>query len=307
MVTGGGGFLGSHVVEKLAARGVDKPFVVRSKDYNLATEADVIRLFKEHQADVVLHLAGLVGGILPNKEKPADYFYQNLMMGTLMHHYSWRNGVKKFIAAGAGCGYPETAPNPLKETSFWDGFPQKESAPYSLAKRLLSIQSEAYFRQHGFVSVITIPGNIYGPYDNFNLHDAHVIPALCRKFVEATDSKAPSVEVWGTGKAARDFVYAGDVAEGILLAAETQDQYNLINLSSGRETSIREIVEMLKRVTGFAGEIAWNTNRPDGQMHRKFDVSKAKEVLGWQVRTDLEAGLRLTADWYRKHQAGARK
>jgi len=307
LVTGGGGFLGSHVVEKLKGRGVTGVFVVRSKDYNLAVEAEVIRLFKEHPADLVLHLAGLVGGILPNKEKPADYFYQNLMMGTLMHHCSWRNGVQKFIAAGAGCGYPESAPNPLKETSFWDGFPQKESAPYSLAKRLLSIQSEAYFRQHGFVSVITIPGNIYGPYDNFNLLDAHVIPALVRKFVEATEKRASSVEVWGTGKAARDFVYAGDVAEGVLLAAETQDKYELINLSSGRETPIREVVELLKKVTGFAGEITWNTSRPDGQMHRRFDTSKAKQLLGWEARTGLEEGLRLTADWYRQHQAEARK
>ncbi|MBI3879521.1 MAG: NAD-dependent epimerase/dehydratase family protein [Verrucomicrobia bacterium] len=307
LVTGGGGFLGTHVVEALAKRGVTNAFVVRQKEYNIAAESEVIRLFKDHPADIVIHLAGLVGGILPNKEKPADYFYQNLMMGTLMHHYSWRNGVQKFIAAGAGCGYPESAPNPLKETSFWDGFPQKESAPYSLAKRLLSVQSEAYFRQHGFVSVIVIPGNIYGPYDNYHLLDAHVIPALVRKFVEATQNNAPSVEVWGTGKAARDFVYAGDVAEGLLLAAETQSAYDLINLSSGKETSVLEVVEMLKKVTGFKGEIAWNTNRPDGQMHRRFDISKAKATLGWEARTNLEAGLRITADWYRQHQAGARK
>jgi GDP-L-fucose synthase len=307
LVTGGGGFLGTHVVEKLAARGVRSPFIVRQKDYNLTVEAEVARLFREHPSDVVIHLAGLVGGILPNRERPADYFYQNLMMGTLMHHYSWRSGVQKFVAAGAGCGYPENAPNPLKESAFWDGFPQKESAPYSLAKRLLSIQSEAYHRQHGFVSVIVIPGNIYGPYDNFHLLDAHVIPALVRKFVEAAQNRAPSVEVWGTGKAARDFVYAGDVAEGLLLAAETQKAYNLINLSSGQETPVSRVVELLTKITGYSGQIAWNTSRPDGQLHRRFDISKARELLGWEARTDLEQGLRLTADWYRVNQASARK
>ena len=306
LITGGGGFLGTHVRAALTARGVKDPFVVRSKDFDLTKESEVIRLYQEHSADIVIHLAGLVGGILPNKERPAEYFYQNLVMGTLVHHYAWKHGVKRFVAAGAGCGYPEHASNPLKETSFWDGFPQKESAPYSLAKRLLSIQSEAYFRQHGFVSMIVIPGNIYGPHDNFNLLDAHVIPALVRKFVEATDQNASAVEVWGTGKAARDFVCAGDVAEGLLRAVETQNAHQLINLSSGTETPVSEVVNHLKAITDFKGKIAWNTSRPDGQLHRRFDTTKAAELLGWQANTSLETGLRQTVEWYRKNQSQAR-
>lgn len=307
MVTGGTGFLGTHVVDKLKEKQPAKITAVRHKDYDLATEEGVLRLFRDCKPDIVIHLAGLVGGILPNKEKPADYFYQNLMMGTLLLHNSWKNGVKKFIAAGAGCGYPEFAPNPLKEEDFWTGFPQKESAPYSLAKRLLTIQSEAYFRQHGFVSVIGVPGNIYGPFDNYNLLDAHVIPALVRKFVEAEASNAPEVEVWGSGKAARDFVYAGDVAEGLLRAAESIDRNEVVNLSSGIETSVRDVVDTLREITGYRGNIAWNTSRPDGQLHRRFDTSKAKRLLGWTNQTSLREGLTLTVDWYRNHQHEARK
>jgi len=307
MVTGGTGFLGTHVVQQLQAKSPSQIIVVRHKDYDLATEAGVVRLFQDHKPEMVIHLAGLVGGILPNKEKPADYFYQNLMMGTLLLHNAWKNGVRKFIAAGAGCGYPEFAPNPLKEGDFWSGFPQKESAPYSLAKRLLTIQSEAYYRQHGFVSVIGVPGNIYGPYDNYNLLDAHVIPALVRKFVEAAHTGAPEVEVWGTGKAARDFVYAGDVAEGLLKAAERIDKNEVINLSSGIETSVRDVVEALRDLTGYTGKIVWNTSRPDGQLHRRFDTSKAKHLLGWSAQTSLREGLKITADWYEKNQPEARK
>lgn len=307
LVTGGRGFLGTHVVNALKARGVTAPFVVQSNQYDLTREADVIKLFEEHPADMVIHLAGLVGGILPNKEKPAEYFYQNLMMGTFMLHYAWKYGAKRFVAAGAGCGYPKSAPNPLRESSFWDGFPQEESAPYSLAKRLLSIQAEAYARQYGFSSAIVIPGNIYGPHDNYNLLDAHVIPALVRKFVEAAENRAESVEIWGTGKAARDFVYAGDVAEGLLLAAEKQDIPQLINLSSGTETPVSEVVKLLQSITGFEGRIDWNRDRPDGQLHRRFDTSRALEYLGWEAATPLEDGLRITVDWYKKHQQEARK
>ncbi|MFC1452307.1 NAD-dependent epimerase/dehydratase family protein [Verrucomicrobiota bacterium] len=306
-VSGGAGFLGTHVVEKLRERGAADVFVVRHAEYDIAREEEVVRLFREHPADIVIHLAGLVGGILPNAERPADFFYQNLMMGTLLLHHAWKSGVSRFIAAGAGCGYPEDAPRPLREADFWSGFPQKESAPYSLAKRLLTIQSEAYQRQHGFVSVITIPGNIYGPYDNFNLLDAHVIPALVRKFVEAAAAGSPTVEVWGTGRAARDFVYAGDVAEGMLLALERIDRSEVINLSSGVETSVREVVELLGEITGYEGRIEWNTSRPDGQLHRCFDTSKATELLGWTPATPLRQGLEMTVKWYSEHQEEARR
>lgn len=307
MVTGGNGFLGTHVMELLQNKAPKDVIVVRHGDYDLAREADVVRLFNHHKPDVVIHLAGLVGGILPNRERPAEYFYQNLMMGTLLLHYAWKRGVKKFVAAGAGCGYPESAPKPLKEENFWSGMPQKESAPYSLAKRLLTIQSEAYFRQYGFISIICIPGNIYGPYDNFNLLDAHVIPALVRKFVEATQSNAPEVDVWGSGRAARDFVYVGDVAEGLLRAAERVNRSEVINLSSGVETSIHKVTKSLKAITDYPGKVAWNRSQPDGQLHRCFDTSKAQRLLKWTAQTPLQDGLEITVDWYRAHQHEARK
>jgi len=319
VVTGGAGFLGRHVVEKLREAGCPHIFVVRSRDYDLTKEEAVARLFadlesgikgwpsvvsgRQSPVDILVHLAGLVGGIGANKARPAEFFYQNLMMNTLTLHYAWKHGVQKVVAAAAGCGYPEHAPMPLKEESFWDGFPQQESAPYSLAKRMLHVQSIAYWRQYGFPIINVIPGNIYGPYDNFDLENAHVIPALVRKFVEAVDNGERQVVVWGTGKPTRDFVYAGDVAEGILRAAEVYDQPELVNLSSGRDTSIREIVEMLAEITGFTGEIIWDTSRPDGQARRLFDVSKARKDLGFEARTGLREGLERTVEWYRIERA----
>jgi GDP-L-fucose synthase len=222
-------------------------------------------------------------------------------MGTLMMHYSRLAGVAKFIAAGAGCGYPEHAPMPLKETSFWDGLPQEESAPYSLAKRMLQVQSIAYWKQYKFPAIIGVPGNIYGPYDNFDLENAHVIPALVRKFVESDN-----VVVWGSGKPTRDFVYAGDVAKGLLLAAEVYDRAELVNLSSGRDHSIHELIETLKKVTDYKGSFSWDTSRPDGQIRRLFDVSKAEKDLGFRATTSLEDGLKITADWYRANREHAR-
>lgn len=307
LVTGGQGFLGHHVVERLAQHGANNLWIARHADYDLTRQTDVERLFAEHPADIVVHLAGLVGGILPNQERPADFFYQNLTMGTFMLHEAWRSGARKFIAAGAGCGYPQHAPSPLKETDFWAGFPQPESAPYSLAKRLLTIQAEAYQRQHGFPSIIGIPGNIYGPHDNYHLLDAHVIPALVRKFVEAADNGLPTVEVWGSGQAARDFVFAGDVAEGLILAAEKLETFEVINLSSGNETRIQTVVEMLIAATGFSGTVVWNDSRPNGQLHRCFDTSKARRLLGWETHTSLSEGLAKTVRWYRENQANARK
>lgn len=306
VVTGGAGFLGHHVVTKLQERGCDQIIVVRSADYDLTKEENCIRLLENTRPDIVIHLAGLVGGILANKTRPAEFFYQNLTMGTFMLHHSWRQGVKKFVAAGAGCGYPEHAPMPLKEESFWSGLPQQESAPYSLAKRLLHVQSNAYFQQHGFVSVIAVPGNIYGPYDNFDLSASHVVPALVRKFVDASESGAREVVVWGTGRPTRDFVFAGDVAEGFLLAAERYSQPELVNLSSGVETSIRELVGILQALTGFQGKVVWDASRPDGQLRRFFDVSKAGTDLGFVSRTSLREGLLRTVSWYQANRAVAR-
>jgi len=322
VVTGGAGFLGRHVVERLAGAGCEV-LVVRRAAYDLVREENVARLFQDvaggrfeaeegrrlpaRPADVVVHLAGLVGGIGANKSYPADFFYQNLVMGVVVMDHAWRHGAKKFVAAGAGCGYPERAPLPLREESFWDGLPQQESLPYSLAKRMLQVQSIAYWRQHRFPSVITVPGNIYGPYDNFDLEAAHVVPALVRKFVEATSDRAAGrVVVWGSGAPTRDFVYAGDVAEGILQAGAAYEEARLVNLASGRETSIREVVETLAELTGFKGEIVWDRTRPDGQARRVFDISQARRDLGFEPHTSLRDGLWKTVEWYRAHRSKAR-
>ena len=307
MVTGGAGFLGSHVVEALSATGCEEIVVVRSRDYDLTRESDVERLFAAVNVDTVIHLAGLVGGIGSNEERPAEFFFQNLMMGALTMEHARRAGVEKLVAAGAGCGYPENAPMPLTEGVFWNGFPQQESAPYSLAKRMLHIQSLALWRQHRFPAVVVIPGNIYGPYDNFDLDHAHVIPALVRKFVEATlGEEHGDVTVWGSGRPTRDYVYAGDVARGMLRAAEVYDEPQLVNLSAGRETSVREVVELLGEISGFQGKIVWDSDRPDGQSRRLFDVGKSRRDLGFECTTSLRDGLQLTVDWYREHRDEAR-
>ena len=299
LVTGGNGFLGHAVVAQLHRLGVKELFIARSKDYDLTKEAAVARLYADCKPDIVFHLAGLVGGILPNKERPAEFFYRNLMMGTLLLHYAQQVGTEKFVAAGAGCGYPEQAPIPLQESSFWNGLPQKESAPYSLAKRLLTVQSEAYYRQYGFVSIICVPGNLYGPWDNFNLHDAHVIPALVRKFVEAAQAGASIVGVWGDGRPSRDFVYVDDVALGMIRAVEVYERNEIVNISSGVETTVREVCEHLAELTGFEGKIEWDTTKPSGQLRRCFDISKAQRELQFAPQTDIRAGLAKTVEWYK--------
>lgn len=322
VVTGGAGFLGSHVAARLRQSGCKHIFVVRSREYDLTKEEAVVRLFRDLEegkgswralgadgrtgVDIVIHLAGLVGGIGANKARPADFFYQNIMMGVLTMHYAWKAGAKRFVAAGAGCGYPEHAPIPLKEESFWDGYPQQESAPYALAKRMLHTQALAYWQQYGFPAIISIPGNVYGPHDNFDLENAHVIPALVRKFVDAVEDGGDQVVVWGTGRPTRDFVYAGDVAEGVLRAAEVYHRPELVNISSATETSIREVVQALVEITGFGGRILWDTSRPDGQLRRLFDVSKAKREMGFECRTNLRQGLQKTVEWYRTHRHEAR-
>jgi GDP-L-fucose synthase len=306
MVTGGGGFLGSHVVEQLQDYGCAEVFAVRSRDYDLVTEKDTICLFNEHPADVVFHLAGYVGGIGANKAYPGDFFYRNLMMGVHVLHYAYKTGAEKVIAAGAGCGYPEAAPLPIKEADYWNGYPQDDSAPYSLAKRMLHVQSLAYWRQYKFPILVAIPGNIYGPYDNFDLQAAHVVPALVRKFVEAADDGKPFVEVWGTGRATRDFVCAGDVATGMIRMAEKVNEPVLLNMACGHDHSIREVVDALTEITGFSGDLKWLTDKPEGQDRRVLDMSLTEKTLGFRCETSLIDGLRQTVDWYRANRKIAR-
>ena len=302
VVTGGAGFTGIHVVQALLARGCREIVVVRSREHDLTREADVIRLFENTCPDVVIHLAGLVGSIASTEGRPADSFYRNLLMGTCVLHYSWLFGVKKFVATIAGCDYPDTAGLPFNESSLWDGYPQEETAAYSLAKRILHIQAGAYYKQHSFSSAILIPGNIYGPHDNFDRYEARVAAALIRKFVEATERGDPEVAVWGEGRATRDFVFATDVAQGILLAVERGGAAELFNISSGTETSIRELAETLAAVTGFHGRIAWDASQPEGQLRRWMDTTRARERLGFRAALSLKDGLTRTVEWYRAHR-----
>lgn len=301
LVTGGTGFLGHHVVERLKATEAAAVISLGSKDGDLTQENEVRRLFEAQRPDIVFHIAGLVGGILANKSRPADFFRVNLLMNTYVLHYAHVYGVKKIISAAAGCGYPEDAPLPLSEEFFWRGFPQKESAPYSLAKRMLHIQSLAYHRQFGFCSIVCIPGNLYGPYDNFSLEDSHVVPALVRKFYQAVQNNDASVEVWGSGRPTRDFVYAGDVAEGMLRAAEIYKEPQLVNMSSGRETSTKELAQLIAELTEFRGRIVWNAAYPDGQSRRLLSMDKCRKDLNFEPPASLKEGLRLTIQWFQEN------
>ena len=302
VVTGGAGFTGTHVVDALQKRDCRQIIVVRSKEHDLSHEAQVKRLFEDTRPDIVIHLAGIVGSIASTKEQPADSFYKNLLMGTYVLHYSWLYGVRKFVATIAGCDYPDTAGLPFKESSLWDGYPQQETAAYSLAKRILHIQAQAYYKQHSFSSAILIPGNIYGPHDNFDPYQARVVAALIRKFAEAAERDDPEVVVWGTGRATRDFIFATDVAQGILLAVERGGEGELFNISSGTETSIGELVDTLAELSGFHGRIVWDASRPEGQLRRWMDPAKAREKLGFRANVSLRDGLRQTVQWYRAHK-----
>lgn len=305
LVTGASGFLGFNMVEVVSRYGI----VVMTPSHaqlDLTRQADVTALYTVYSPTVVVHMAGLVGGIGANLARPADFFHENLLMGTLLLQGAYQHGVKKFVAVGAGCGYPEHAPIPTKETDLWGGYPQAPSAAYSLAKRMLVVQAEAMYQQYEFQSVIGMPGNIYGPHDNFSLEAGHVIPALVRKFCDAVHDGVSAVLVWGTGRATRDFVYVGDVCEGLVRIAEAYDMPELVNLSSGVESSIAEVVDLLVRLTGFTGRVGWDTKKPDGQLRRCFDVGKAASV-GWRAEVGLEEGLGRTVEWYRANREVARR
>jgi len=297
-VTGGAGFLGRFVIERLNANKDVDVFIPRSHQYNLIEKDDIVRLLHDTEPDLVIHLAAVVGGIGHNQKNPGKFFYDNLMMGAQLIEQSRLHGVKKFVATGTVCAYPKFTPVPFKEDDIWDGYPEETNAPYGLAKKMMLVQSQAYREQYGFNSIFLLPANLYGPGDNFDLETSHVIPALIRKCVEARRLGAEFVEVWGSGKPSREFLYVEDCAEGIVKAATSYDSSDPVNLGNGREVIIKDLVETIARLTGFEGEIRWQSDRPDGQPRRQLDTTRAWERFGFRAVTSLEDGLRKTIDWY---------
>ena len=311
IVTGGGGFLGRAVVTALKARGVDALFTPRRHEYDLRDGEAVRRLLGDTSSsrdgqslpvDLIIHLAANVGGIGANREHPAEFFYDNLMMGVQLMHEAWRAGVAKVVAIGTVCAYPKFTPVPFREDAIWDGYPEETNAPYGLAKKMLLVQSAAYREQYHYNSVFLLPVNLYGPWDNFDPSSSHVIPALIRKCIEAQESRASEVVVWGDGSPTREFLYVDDAAEGIVLAAERYDKSDPVNLGSSYEIAIRELAEMIATEVGYTGRIVWDTTKPNGQPRRKLDTTRAREEFGFTSSTDFATGLRRTVAWYREHR-----
>ena len=299
VVTGGAGFLGSFVVERLHQLRTAAVFVPRSHDSDLRHRNDIQRVLAEAQPHIVIHLAARVGGIGANRAYPAEFLYDNLMMGTQLFHECWRSGVEKFVAIGTVCAYPEHTPVPFKEEHLWDGYPEKTNAPYGLAKKMLLVQSQAYRQQYGFNSIFLLPVNLYGPHDRFDLESSHVIPALIRKCLEAQQRGDDHMVAWGDGSPTREFLYVEDATEGILLAAERYNRSEPVNLGSAYEISIGDLLEMIARLTGFDGKIVWDTSKPNGQPRRKLDTMRAERYFGFRAHTPFEEGLRQTIEWYR--------
>lgn len=302
-VTGGAGFLGSFVTAKLKERGAREVFIPTIERYNLVERDDIRRMLDDARPDVVIHLAAQVGGIGANREHPADFFYSNLMMGVQLIHESWQRGIEKVVAIGTVCAYPKFTPVPFSEDDLWNGYPEETNAPYGLAKKMLLVQSQAYRQQYGFNSIFLLPVNLYGPRDNFRLDSSHVIPALIRKCLEAQDRGEREVVVWGDGSPTREFLYVEDAAEGILLATEKYNQSDPVNLGSGREISIKDLAELIARLTGFEGRLVWDTDKPNGQPRRALNTSRAAERFGFRARVDFEEGLRNTIAWFRENRA----
>jgi len=300
-ITGGTGFLGQVMARKLKERGCSHVFATGIEDGDLTDLKVVQRTLTTLQPTLVIHLAAVVGGIGANRERPAEFFYQNLMMGAQVMHESWRMGVSKFVAIGTICAYPKFTPLPFKEDDLWNGYPEETNAPYGLAKKMLLVQAQAYRQQYGWNAIYLLPVNLYGPGDNFNPASSHVIPANIKKFVDACQSGADHIVAWGDGSPTREFLYVDDAAEGILLAAERYDKPDPVNLGSGMEISIKDLIETIARHVGFQGEIRWDTSKPNGQPRRKLDVSRAEREFGFRAQMDFEEGLRRTVQWYQEH------
>ncbi len=302
VVTGGSGFLGKVLTRKMQERGANKIFIPRILDYNLVDPVDIDRMLADSKPDVIIHLAAHVGGIGANSEHPAEFFYDNLMMGVQLMHKAWQTGVKKFVAIGTVCAYPKFTPVPFKEDDIWNGYPEETNAPYGLAKKMLLVQSQAYREQYGFNSIFLLPVNLYGPGDNFNLRSSHVIPALIRKCIEAEENGINEIEVWGDGSPTREFLYVEDAAEGILLATELFNESLPVNLGSGHEISIKDLVEKIAFLSGFSGKFIWNTDKPNGQPRRGLDTTRAYEKFGFKAKMTFDEGLANTIAWYRENK-----
>lgn len=308
IVTGGGGFLGSFVVEKLKERGATDIFVPRKKDYDLTQREAIERLYVDalKGADpknaVIIHLAANVGGIGANREHPAEFFYDNMIMGVELMHQAYKHGVGKFVATGTVCAYPKFTPVPFKEDDIWNGYPEETNAPYGLAKKMMLVQAQTYRQQYGFNAIYLLPVNLYGPRDNFNLQTSHVIPALIRKAIEAGERGDKELPAWGDGSPTREFLYVEDAADGILTATEKYNGDLPVNLGSGYEISIKDLTEMVARLTGFTGEIVWQTDKPNGQPRRGLDVSRAKELFGWSAQVPFEEGMKRTIEWFKENK-----
>jgi GDP-L-fucose synthase len=303
LVTGGAGFLGSFVVEKLQARGCSNIFVPRRKDYDLTQIEAVRKLYREARPNIVIHLAAVVGGIGANRMNPGKFFYENAIMGLQLMEEARRANVDKFVAIGTICSYPKFTPAPFREEELWNGYPEETNAPYGLAKKMMLVQSQAYRQQYGFNSIFLLPVNFYGPRDNFDLETSHVIPALIRKCLEAKERHDDHIVVWGDGSPTREFLYVEEAAEGILLAAERYEGSEPVNLGAGAEISIKDLVENIARLTGFEGRVIWDATRPNGQPRRLLDTSKAERFFGFKARMPFAEGLRLTIEWYQQNRS----
>src|SRR6266571_5342092 len=299
LITGGAGFLGSFVVEKLRQRGCKDIFVPRRKDYDLVEMEAVKRIHKDTQPNMVIHLAARVGGIGANQANPGKFFYDNLMMGAQLMEVGRQAGVEKFVTISTICAYPKFTPVPFKEEDLWNGYPEETNAPYGLAKKMLLVQAQAYRQQYGFNTIYLLPVNLYGPGDNFDPETSHVIPAIIKKCMDAVVSEAREVVLWGTGKPTREFLYVDDAAEAVVLAAERYNGAAPVNVGYGSEISIKDLALLIASLTGFGGSIIWDTTKPDGQPRRSLDVSKAERLFGFRAQVSFQDGLRRTIDWYK--------
>lgn len=306
-VTGGLGFLGSHLIDRLKARGCKNVFIADRDKYDLTKEAEIVRMYEEIKPDIVIHLAAVVGGIGANREHPGSFYYLNMVMGAMLIEQARLHNIEKFVALGTICAYPKFTPVPFKETDLWLGYPEETNAPYGLAKKMMMVQLQAYRQEYDFHGIYLLPVNLYGPRDNFDDRSSHVIPALIKKCVEAKEAGADSIEVWGTGKATREFFYVEDAAEAIALAAERYDGTEPVNLGAGFEISIKDLVELIAKLTGFEGKIVWDSSKPDGQPRRCLDTSRAKEYFGFQAHTNFKEGLKKTIEWYKENREALAK